>query len=616
MKHFKMAIHLLRHNIQSIILFEALYKLFAFIIFSPALYKLLNVALRLDGVPYLTNENMHSFFLNPSTDLVMLLIFLLMAFYTLIDMSAMVFCFQESYYGRKTHVWDMLRNGIRSAGKIFRLRTNWLMMVFLLLVIPMTNITLISGYISNIHLPEFVMEYISHRTWLIIVYSTGMIALCYLCVKWLFSIHYYTLEDCSFLEARLRSKALIKKRKWKDLLILVIWNAVITGVFYGILLLGSPIISLITDLCSHSQLVYAVSLSMVTDLFRVIAVLYYCFSVPIIFSIISALYYKNKEEKEEPIVDWMPKTELSFRIPVLNKLIGHKKILTVLILAVLIAGNLGNCLAVAKGKAISGLETSVEITAHRGDAAHYPENTMPAFESAAKMGVDFEELDVQQTRDGVVVVMHDSNLKRITGVKKNIWTVDYDEIRDLDAGSWFDKKFKDVRIPTLDEVIKEMKGKVKLHIEIKPTGHEPNIEQTVVQIIEQNDFVDQCVVTSRSSESLNKIKNYNPKIRTAYVAVTAYGHIEKADADVIYVEETFINSSMVDRVHNANKEMDAWVVNSEENMEKMLDLKVDNIITDDPKLLMNIIKSRDQKGYLYYYFNNLYSYFSSSVFSQ
>ena len=97
MKYFKTAFHLLKFNIKSSILFEAIYKLFAWAVFSPVLYKLLDLAMRLSGSTYLTNDNMKHFFLTPTTDLVMLLIFILMSFYTLVDMSAMIFCFSISH---------------------------------------------------------------------------------------------------------------------------------------------------------------------------------------------------------------------------------------------------------------------------------------------------------------------------------------------------------------------------------------------------------------------------------------------------------------------------------------------------------------------------------------
>ena len=124
------------------------------------------------------------------------------------------------------------------------------------------------------------------------------------------------------------------------------------------------------------------------------------------------------------------------------------------------------------------------VMAHRGLSADAPENTLYAFSDAILVGADFIELDVQQTRDGVLVVMHDSNLKRTTGVNKDIWDVDYADIQNLDAGSWFDPAYANARIPTLEETLQFVDKRAKLNIEIKPTKHgSDTLEQDVAELI-------------------------------------------------------------------------------------------------------------------------------------
>ena len=81
--------------------------------------------------------------------------------------------------------------------------------------------------------------------------------------------------------------------------------------------------------------------------------------------------------------------------------------------------------------------------------------------------------------------MHDSNLKRTTGLDKEVWQVTWDEIKDLDNGSWFDKKYQTVRIPTLEEVLKVCRGKIHLNIEIKPSGHDKDLEEQVAKLTEK-----------------------------------------------------------------------------------------------------------------------------------
>ncbi|GKT32798.1 glycerophosphodiester phosphodiesterase, partial [Aduncisulcus paluster] len=107
---------------------------------------------------------------------------------------------------------------------------------------------------------------------------------------------------------------------------------------------------------------------------------------------------------------------------------------------------------------------------------------------AYKNGADYAEIDVQQTRDGHLVLLHDSSFKRTTGVNETVWDMTLEEIRTLDAGSHFDERFAGEPVPTLEEAIEAAKGKIKLNIEIKVNGHETDIERQVVEEIYKMNF--------------------------------------------------------------------------------------------------------------------------------
>ncbi len=234
----------------------------------------------------------------------------------------------------------------------------------------------------------------------------------------------------------------------------------------------------------------------------------------------------------------------------------------------------------------------MEITAHRGASIKYPENTMAAFRGAKKLGADWIELDVQQTKDKQIVVSHDTNLSRVTGVNKDIIDMNYSEIKKLDAGSFFNKKFKGEKIPLLKEVLEfAKKNNIRLNIELKPTGKEKNFEKQVVDLIKEYNFEDRCVVTSQVYNVLKKIKKYDKDIKTVYVMSIAIGKITDAKyADAFSIEATNVTETQVSRVHNAGKELYAWTVNKEESINKMIDMNVDNIITDNIKLGVDLVE--------------------------
>lgn len=225
---------------------------------------------------------------------------------------------------------------------------------------------------------------------------------------------------------------------------------------------------------------------------------------------------------------------------------------------------------------------TMEVTAHRGASLNYPENTMAAFEGAKKLGADWIELDVQQSRDGQIFVMHDTNFMRTAGLAKNTWETDYEEIKQVDVGSFFSSSFEGERVPLLSEVIAfAKKNGIKLNIEMKPTGYEHAFEQKVASMIAEEQFWDQCVITSQVYDVLENIKLCDSRIQTVYVMSFAYGDIQKLSAaDHFSVEASSITEKIVSDVHNAGKEIYAWTVNTEQSIQRMIDLSVDNIITD------------------------------------
>ena len=111
------------------------------------------------------------------------------------------------------------------------------------------------------------------------------------------------------------------------------------------------------------------------------------------------------------------------------------------------------------------------IIAHRGDSSEAPENTMEAFRRAVEAGADGIELDVRLTRDREVVVIHDWLIDRTTPGAGPVGTHTLAELKKMDAGSWFDPRFKSARVPTLAEVFEGLPASLLVNVEIKVRGH-------------------------------------------------------------------------------------------------------------------------------------------------
>ncbi|MCU6762960.1 Glycerophosphoryl diester phosphodiesterase [uncultured Roseburia sp.] len=598
-RFIKFAWGLLKYNIGTLLVFEILYKFSMAAIFRPVLLAAFRLSLKVRGLYYLSDENIGVYLKGPGVWIILFLLLLCLAFFTLLDICCIITCLHASYRKQKIPLLALLRKGTLSALNIFK-QKNWLMILYLLIIIPVTHFALISGYISSFELPEFIFEYIQSHTLLFIVYIAFWVYIGYRSFHWIYSIHYFCLEKASFKEGRRNSWILIKGHFWKDILVLFVWNGIILGVYYGIIMGGAYLISAINRAMASSDLFSSLTLSGVSILLGVMGMLYFCFCLSSVYLCISMLFYYRKATSGEPITGPYDDLQNAYRLQETKwakKLYQYRKRIIAIAVVAALGINFIYSFGEKKGVIDLGLQSDIKITAHRGYSEMYPENTIPAFKGAVEIGADCIELDVQQTKDGEIIVMHDSNLKRTTGVDKNIWETTYDEMKYLDAGSWFDKKYKETVIPTLDEVLTYTKGKIRLNIELKPTGYETDFEQSVVDIVEKHHCQKEVVLSSMKYECLEKIKEINPKIQTVYITSVSLGNFTVLDAaDGYSVEAMMLTQKFVNQAHRAGKEVLVWTVNSEDSMERVLEMGVDGIITDKPAAAQKLIYQKKHSG--------------------
>ncbi len=582
MKNIK---NMIRYNFNTLIKFVIIYKLVSSVIAIPLFLIMFKLITRISGYKYLTYENFISFLTEPITIIFLLLLIILITFYTLLDMSTLIVIIDASYQKKKISVKEAFMISLKKSMRVFK-RKNILLPFLVLFLIPFLNLGISSGIISTIAIPEFISDYISNNTILSIIYGLVVIILFIIMFRWFYVVHYFVIEDCDFKEAKKRSINLSKKNKIKDFIYLIFVQLVMVIVYLLSIGIGIFLILFIYKISSKTNILGNLSISIIWLLIALSLIVFTLLTVPISYAIISYLYYEHKNKINEKVKH----INVSDRIKISNNKFNIIKYVIVLLV---IVSATSFTYSVLNNKYDFNIEyvRLMEVTAHRGASVKYPENTMEAFIGAKEMGADYIELDVQQTKDNELIVIHDSNLKRTTGVDKNTWEVTYEEIKDLDAGSFLNKKYKDARIPLLEEVIKfAIDNDIKLNIELKPTGREKDFEKMVVDLINKYDFSSRCVVTSQVYEVLTNIKKYDKNVQTVYVMSLAYGDITKLkDADSFSIEASSVNKTLVKKVHNSGKELYVWTVNTNSSINKMIELNVDNIITDDILLCKDMI---------------------------
>ena len=240
----------------------------------------------------------------------------------------------------------------------------------------------------------------------------------------------------------------------------------------------------------------------------------------------------------------------------------------------------------------AGFEDRVEITAHRGAAMHAPENTIAAVEEALEAGADWVEIDVQETADGEVVVVHDSDLKKVAGVDLKIWDATMADLQGIDVGSFFSPEFSDQRVPTLEQVLELCRGRAGVVIELKYYGHQVRLEERVAAIVDALGMASEIKVMSLDFDGLQRMKALRPDWTTGILTSVVMGDLMRMEADFLAVNSGMANRRFVRAAHRAGKSVFTWTVNDAMGMSAMMDLGVDSIITDDPQLARNVLEYR------------------------
>lgn len=238
-----------------------------------------------------------------------------------------------------------------------------------------------------------------------------------------------------------------------------------------------------------------------------------------------------------------------------------------------------------------------QIWGHRGAMAYCPENTIASFEKAVKLGVSGIELDVHLTKDNCLVVCHDEEVNRTTNGKGWIKDMTYNEIRKLDAGSWFDKKFTGLKIPSLIEVFNLYKCKdIIINVEIKAgSKFYPGIEEKVIKLINKCKLKEKVIVSSFDHRAIVKIKEIDKSIKTGLLYVAALhkpvDYLKKVGADALHPHYLTIDSEVVKSSKKNNIPINTYTVNNMSTVEMLAKYNINAIITNYPDKALEVVNS-------------------------
>ena len=571
---------IIKFNQKNAFVFELLFRLVTTTLYLLLLNKGLLFTLRMAGYSYLTVSNIGYFLVKPWTLLLIAVMAAVGILILTLETGCLLTLFEGAFYSRKLKPWQILAGGFFKLVLEIR-RKNWRLGLLVLADYGLVNLYLIYQMLTHVKPLNFVISEILKKPVGRVSVVLLLLFLLAVVIPGVYTFHACMVEQRNFRDGYFKSLWLLRRRFLKVAILFIFYYAAVVAGFwlvYGFCVLVAAVgVTLFTD----NSLALAI-LPAACD--RIELVLIFLTSLLLTMGNLGALSiqyfsFTNRFVNKSRITEYS------------GSKFGDKRLAALFIGAAAVFSLFSLFGVVRNGSAITtDMLSMIQITAHRGSSREAPENTMSAMTKAVEDLADFVEIDVQETRDGVVVLGHDASLKRVSGINRPISFYTFEELQQLDVGNWFSPDYVGERIPSLEEVMEYCKGRISINIEIKDLGTGSTLPDKVVELIQKHQMKAQCVVTSVRFSYLSRIKELDSEIRTGYIISAAYGDYYSSDViDFISLRSSFVSERLVEAAHERGKTVHAWTVNSKSEIERMKMLGVDNIITDYPVLVREIV---------------------------
>lgn len=515
------------------------------------------------GNSNLNKDSLVDIFTSPIGLVFVFLFMLAMAFLIFIEFSILtlnIYAYSENYYySLKQIVWHSLKE-VR-----FLIGPQMLFFIlYFISMIPLANLGMSSILTEDIYIPKFITSELMKTTVGKLGYFSVILMSLYFNFRLFFVLPLALLNDNSIFTNIKRSWLLT--RKWKMTLIMSITLfEIIIAVFLGVFLLVVAVVLFVIDV-DGSNLFFQ------TLFFTIIKNTIFVFSVLTKVNIIAHLVVI--------IVKTEDCTTLDLKNNAKNKLEERKsKHLVFLMAGAIVASLVFNSISIYSAE----FKKDIVVVGHRGYVNSGVENSLESLEGAVNAGVNAVEVDVLLTKDNKFVVMHDYNLKRLSGLNMKVEDMTYDEVVGLPIRTGVFKS----TIPSLEEfVAKARELNVDLLIELKPHGKEPdNYPHLVVEKLKELGIAYDYRVMSLEHNVIEKIEAEDRNIKTGFVIPLQIGDFSATDSDFFVIEDSSYTHKLAEQAREKGKQLFVWTVNDREGIIKYLHSKVDGIITDRPDLV-------------------------------
>lgn len=557
-------------SFKNLIIFDLIYQISIIILLTPFGKEFFSIIYKFTKEGFFSIESINSFILSPIKIITILVLLLIFSFIKLFEISGFIFTINQIRIKNTVSTIEILNNAYKYIKIKIKNFQNFLIILPLLVSIPITSFSH-----KKFILPSFIYEYIISLKFVPLLFFIFTIIKFILCIKLIFLFHIFFLENKTFFESIVSSFKIIRKKFFKSFKVMTI------------IFIKSIIIECVKIAVLFLIIFIFYNQNEKKNLSNIIIIIYFCIGTTIkifanilsnfiIFNGISKFYFKFNKEN------------INNKVYKNNKI--KLKISLSLIFLILIASFNKYKNSVKEINFLHNLQNlKPTITAHRGSTKNVPENTMQSINEAISLKADFAEIDVHLTKDNIVVLSHDNNIKRLTGQKGRINNLTFKELKEKKI-IYKNKKYDFIDLKT---VLENVENKIKLNIELKPVnGNEKILAKKVLEIIGNRN--DKVIISSLSIKALKEVKNINYNISTGLILAVAYGDFYKIPfVDFFCIEEQFASTENIQKIKKNNKLIYVWTTNDKQNIKDFCQKGINGIITDEVETSKKIIDNID-----------------------
>ncbi len=496
--------------------------------------------------------------------------------YTVFDINAMFLLADSVLNEKKKSWWIILKEAFVSL-KYFTHPQGLFVTLYLSFLGPLIGTAVGFSFMIGFSAPNFVLRYISTNPWLRVLVLLGV--LLYLAVAF---IYIFTILNVIFKEEKIniamKSSRKAVTENWTN----YAWNLLMFFVKAAVFAVGLFVVFYFLPILFINVLPVPVAFArgwkiFFSMIFTVGSFLFMLLFCPFLAIRITMLY------RNQPTI---PTTEESSRVR-LSKL--WKRFFAISLAATLAFSVFGGIFF----DDIFPISNETEIVAHRAGGNLSIENSLSGLKESIANNVSVAEVDIQRTKDGTYIICHDSDLKKTTGKAGNPTELTYAQIQNYRLKNRQRPWEEGERIPTLEEILDEAKGNIKLFLELKGESADSQMVHEVYAMLKERDMISDCTVICFDYEMIEYIEREHPDMETGYLVYFSFGNLEELNCDTYMVETECLSAGEINRIHAAGKKVAVWTVNTTSELNRWLLTDVDYVVTDE------VLAARLLKKYIY-----------------